>query len=103
MAIECTYVVFVSDGLFLVCPPPPQGPCRDDSKHLAMFKAVLKKSRDGSKGSKKDSGTWTIARKTGWLFSLGNIWPSLHIRIYGCFASVETFVNVFHTGAGLEE
>lgn len=28
-----------------------------------MFKAVLKKNRDGGKGSKKDSGMWNIRRK----------------------------------------
>lgn len=37
----------------------------DDSNNLAMFKAVLKKNRDGGKGSKKDSGMWKIRRKTG--------------------------------------
>lgn len=41
----------------------PQGPDREDSKNLAMFKAVLKKNRDGGKGSKKDSGMWKIRRK----------------------------------------
>lgn len=50
------FVVSVSDRLFW-CISPPQGPYRDDSNHLAMFKAVLKKNRDGSKGGKKDSGT----------------------------------------------
>ncbi|GLD52065.1 protein TANC1 isoform X1, partial [Lates japonicus] len=33
-----------------------QGLYREDSRNLAMFKAVLKKNRDGGKGSKKDSG-----------------------------------------------
>ncbi|KAK1902826.1 Protein TANC1, partial [Dissostichus eleginoides] len=32
------------------------GPFREASGKLAMFKAVLKKNRDGGKGSKKDSG-----------------------------------------------
>ncbi|KAI3356188.1 hypothetical protein L3Q82_017446, partial [Scortum barcoo] len=32
------------------------GPYRGISRNLAMFKAVLKKNRDGGKGSKKDSG-----------------------------------------------
>lgn len=41
---------------------PPQGPYRDYSNNLAMFKAVLKKNRDGGKGSKKDSGMWKIWR-----------------------------------------
>ena len=41
----------------------PQGPDREDSKNLAMFKAVLKKNRDRGKGSKKDSGMWKIRRK----------------------------------------
>ncbi|KAI9530417.1 hypothetical protein NQZ68_004435 [Dissostichus eleginoides] len=31
------------------------GPFREASGKLAMFKAVLKKNRDGGKGSKKDS------------------------------------------------
>lgn len=39
-----------------------------------MFKAVLKKNRDGSKGSKKDSGMWMMGWKTERLFS-GNSWP----------------------------
>lgn len=58
-------VALVATGCILLCLwvtgfsgvfPPPQGPYRDDSNHLAMFKAVLKKNRDGSKGGKKDSG-----------------------------------------------
>lgn len=30
------------------------------SNNLAMFKAVLKKNRDGGKGIKKDSGMWKV-------------------------------------------
>lgn len=40
-----------------------QGLYKDNSRNLVMFKAVLKKNRDGSKGSKKDSGMWKIRRK----------------------------------------
>lgn len=35
----------------------------EDSKNLTMFKAVLKKSRDGGKGSKKESGMCNIRQK----------------------------------------
>lgn len=40
----------------------PQGLYREDSRNLVMFKAVLKKNRDGGKGSKKDTGMWKIRR-----------------------------------------
>lgn len=35
---------------------PPKGCDVYHSNNLAMFKAVLKKNRDGAKGSKKDPG-----------------------------------------------
>ncbi|KAI4805327.1 hypothetical protein KUCAC02_009950 [Chaenocephalus aceratus] len=40
----------------MVCKVEEEGPFREASGNLAMFKAVLKKNRDGGKGSKKDSG-----------------------------------------------
>lgn len=42
----------MTSALFL-----PQEFFREDSRKRVMFKAVLKKSRDGGKGSKKESGT----------------------------------------------
>lgn len=38
----------------------PKGCDAYQSNNLAMFKAVLKKNRDGGKGSKKDSGMWKV-------------------------------------------
>lgn len=40
-----------------------------------MFKAVLKKSRDGGKGNKKDSGMWMIRWKNR-TFSVREVIPS---------------------------
>lgn len=62
-----------------------------------MFKAVLKKNRDGGKGSKKDSGMWNIKeeKQQAWIKKTSLLIPPGLDTNYISAADVQTLHFVF--------